>query len=62
MLYNINLKKTREITDCFACPCFNARTRRGEGIDKGGFESAKETKTIMDGVTNPPINPNKKGE
>ena len=34
MLYNITLKKTREITDCFSCPCFNTKTKRCEGIDK----------------------------
>ena len=62
MLYNINLKKTREITDCFSCHCFNAKTKRCEGIDKVCFEYDEATKTIIDGVTKLPINPNNKGE
>ena len=62
MLYNINLNRVRDINDCITCPAFNKKTKRCEGIDKVCFEYDEATKTIIDGVTKLPINPNKKGE
>lgn len=53
MLYNIEKKKIKDITDCTKCPYFCKG--KCNGIGKVCFEYDKKTHTIIDTITKMPI-------
>lgn len=51
MIYNTQLKKIKEITDCPTCPHFDGRTKTCKGLNKICFEYDPKTNLITDGRT-----------
>ena len=55
MLYNKDLKKTVLITDCIACPYWDKKLKKCEGIGTVCFEYDEKTRTAIDAITKLPI-------
>lgn len=58
MLYNIELEKIKEQTDCITCPYYNVPLKLCSGLNKVCFEYDPITQTAIDGITKLPININ----
>ena len=56
MLYNVKLKKEHTNLDCPACPHFDKKYKRCNGMGKVCFEYDKITQTIFDPITKLPLN------
>lgn len=55
MLYNKDLKKVKDGTDCITCPHFDKTKKQCNGIGKVCFEFDAKTRVAIDPVTRLPI-------
>lgn len=55
MLYNKDLKKVKDGTDCITCPHFDKIKKQCHGIGKVCFEFDAKTRVAIDPVTRLPI-------
>ena len=58
MLYNMDLGKIKEQTDCITCPYYNVQLKLCCGLNNACFEYDPKTQTAIDGITKLPININ----